>query len=69
MNTFAKKTTQELHKDLLDKSTSLRQFRFGLSGSKTKNVKEGRELRKDIARIKTELSVRNTQTEDEATKA
>lgn len=37
---------------------SLRKFRFGISGSKTRNVKEGRNTRKHIARILTELNRR-----------
>ncbi|OGI88147.1 50S ribosomal protein L29 [Candidatus Nomurabacteria bacterium RIFCSPLOWO2_01_FULL_33_24] len=44
----------ELEKKLEDKQEKLRQFRFGVSGSKTKNVKEGSLLRKEIAQIMTE---------------
>jgi ribosomal protein L29 len=41
-------------KDLLnEKREALRVFRFKASGSKTKNVKEARNLRRDIARILT----------------
>jgi len=58
MNTFTQKTAEDLKRELLEKRASLRQFRFGVSGSKTKNVKEGRILRTDIARIETELSRR-----------
>ncbi len=47
------KTGQDLSKLLSQKRESLRLFRFGTSGSKTKNVKEARELKKDIARIMT----------------
>jgi ribosomal protein L29 len=50
------KTSQDLTKLLTEKREALRVFRFGTSGSKTKNVKEGRELRKDIARILTVLN-------------
>ena len=52
---LANKTTADLQKLLLEKQEQLRQFRFGIAGSKTRNVKEGRNLRKDIARIKTKI--------------
>ncbi len=54
-----KKDKGELWKLYGDMLISLRNFRFGLAGSKSRNVKEGRNLRKDIARIKTELRSRN----------
>lgn len=47
------KTVPDLSKLLSDKREALRVFRFGTAGAKTKNVKAGRELRKDIARIMT----------------
>ena len=50
-----KKTTAELEKELGEKATALSNFKFGASGSKVKNVKEGRGLKKDIARILTIL--------------
>jgi ribosomal protein L29 len=50
------KTASDLTKMLSDKRESLRLFRFGTSGAKTKNVKEGRELKRDIARIMTVLA-------------
>lgn len=43
---------------LSQKRESLRRFRFGTAGSKTRNVKEGTNLRTDIARILTELNAR-----------
>lgn len=46
-----KKNKTDLKKDLKEKREALRKFRFGLSGSRTRNVKEGSNLRKDIARI------------------
>ncbi len=48
----------ELQKLAADKREALRQFRFGISGSKVKNVKEGAKLKKDTARVLTELSSR-----------
>ncbi len=55
---FKKKTDQDLHKALSEKRTDLRGFRFGLAGSKTKNIKKGKEIKKDVARILTELNTR-----------
>ncbi len=52
------KTDKELQELLGSKQKSLRLFRFGVSGSKIKNVKEGRNTRKDIARILTEINER-----------
>lgn len=50
------KTEADLKKLLLEKKEALRVFRFGTTGSKTKNVKEGREIKKDIARIMTVIA-------------
>jgi len=57
MKEFKGKTSNELVKVLIEKRNALQAFRLGNAGSKTKNVKEGRMLRKDIARIMTELTV------------
>ena len=59
---MAKKTThngrskEELTKVIADKREELRSLRFGAAGSKNKNVKAGRALRKDIARALTALN-------------
>ena len=50
------KSTGELVKTLGEKRKTLYDFRFGTAGSKTRNVKEGRNLKKEIARVMTELS-------------
>ncbi len=50
------KTRSELERLIADKREALRVFRFAMAGSKTKNVKEGKAARKEIARILTELS-------------
>lgn len=55
MSEFKGKKAEDLRKLLVEKREALRMFRFGLSGSKVKNLKEGASLRKDIARIETEL--------------
>ena len=47
-----------LAKLISEKRKASRLFRFGVAGSKAKNVKEGRTLRKDIARILTLMKER-----------
>ena len=58
MNEIMKQTTAELGKLLAEKRESLRVFRFGLTGSKVKNMKEGKTTRKDIARILTAINMK-----------
>lgn len=53
---YSGKMKEDLVKSLYEKREALRAFRFGEAGSKTRNVKEGNGLRKDIARIMTELN-------------
>ena len=53
------RSVEDLQKELADKRESLRTFRFGGAGSRSRNVKEGKSLKKDIARILTELNSRN----------
>jgi ribosomal protein L29 len=55
MKELLKKSEAELVKTLTEKREALRAFRFGVSGSKIKNMKEGRTVRKDIARVMTAL--------------
>ena len=52
-------TNSDLTKLILEKREILRKLRFGTSGAASKNVKEARTMKKDIARIFTELSIRN----------
>ncbi len=47
---------EDLVKTLVEKREALRKFRFGEAGSKTKNVKEGKHIRKEIARILTVIN-------------
>lgn len=54
---FKNKDKEELIKILKDKKEELRNFRFGIAGSKTRNVKEGYAIKKDIARIMTILNL------------
>ena len=58
MSEFKSKKIDELVKLLAEKKEALRMFRFGLSGSKIKNVKEGKGLKKEVAQIMTELRQR-----------
>ena len=55
MSEIKNKTTKELESEVADKRVALRTFRFGFAGSKVKNVREGRALRKDIARRLTQI--------------
>lgn len=58
MADIKKQSVEDLHKEIADKREALRSFRFAGTGSRTRNVREGRTLRKDIARILTELRAR-----------
>lgn len=55
---FNKKSDAELAVELQEKRTALREFRFNVAGSKNRNVREGRDLRKTIARYLTEVNRR-----------
>lgn len=52
------KTTESLQKELAEKRAALQAFRFGASHSRSRNVREGRAARREIARILTELNRR-----------
>ncbi len=65
MSDLNKQSAEELRKVIADKREALRTFRFEGAGSRTRNVREGRNLRKEIARMLTELRSR----EISATKA
>ena len=53
---LAKMNKVELLKTLSEKKVALRDFRFSVSGSNVRNVKEGKVVKKDIARILTLLN-------------
>ena len=55
---FKNKTEKELQVLINEKQVALRAFRFNVAGSNVRNVKEGRTLRKDIARIETIFSAK-----------
>lgn len=49
---------EELQKNLSDLQESLRALRFKAEGSRSKNVKEAMTIKKQIARIMTELTLK-----------
>ena len=58
MKDFINKTDADLAKLVSEKRAELQKFRFGGAGSKVTNVKLGSALRKEIARVMTEISAR-----------
>jgi len=58
MNDIKKQSIEDLKKSVAEKRVAIRTFRFGGAGSRTRNVREGRNLRKEVARILTELRAR-----------
>ena len=57
MNEINKLSDRELEKLLLEKRAAVRQFRFDITGSKAKNVNDGSNMRKDVARILSAISL------------
>jgi len=58
MTDIKTQSVQELNKLVAEKREALRVFRFGGAGSRARNVREGRNLRREIAQILTELRAR-----------
>ncbi len=58
MSDITQKKVEELQSSIAEKREALRAFRFGGAGSRARNVREGREIRKEIARMLTELRAR-----------
>ncbi len=52
------KSEKDLVKELGERREALRVIRFNVAGSKTKNVKEVKGLKKEVARILTEINSR-----------
>lgn len=52
------KTDADLKKEIAEMRESLRTFRFGVAGSKSRNVRQGRTTRRSIARHLTEINRR-----------
>ena len=57
-NEIKNKTVEHLRKEISDTQEKLREIRFGGAGSRSRNVKEGRNLRREVARSLTELRAR-----------
>ena len=57
-NELKGKTVDHLKKEVSDMQEKLRVIRFGGAGSRSRNVKEGRNIRRDVARSLTELRAR-----------
>ena len=55
---LTKKNDKDLDKLLVEHQEELRGFRFGIAGSKIRDVKTGKNLKKEIARILTEKTSR-----------
>ena len=53
------KSDKDLQKDLKDKQESVRAFRFGIAGSKVRDVTEGRDTKRQIAQSLIEVNSRN----------
>lgn len=49
---------EDLVSEIAAKREALRTIRFGAAGSRSRNVREGRELKKEVARLLTELNSR-----------
>lgn len=56
MKDYKGKNKKDLLSMVQEKRTALRNFHFGIAGSKVRNVKEGKNIKKDIARLLTEYS-------------
>ncbi len=58
MSDFSKLSVAELQKKIADAQEALRAFRFGGAGGRARDTREGRTLRKEIARMLTETTAR-----------
>ena len=58
-NEIKKLSDKDLLKMIEEKRKAVCQFRFDITGSKVKNLKEGGNLKKDVARMLTELTLRD----------
>ena len=58
MKDISTKNAKELHTLLSEKREALRAFRFSVSGSNARNVKEGKSLKRDIAQVLTFLNTK-----------
>lgn len=58
MKDLKNKTVEDLHALRQELRETLRSFRFSGAGSRKRDVKQGKTLKHDIARIETEISAR-----------
>ena len=58
MDNIKTQSTEELLRTVAEKREALRVFRFGGAGSRVRNVREGRNVRREIAQILTEVQAR-----------
>ncbi len=61
MDDVKTQNTEKLLTAVKEKREALRVFRFGGAGSRARNVREGRNLRREIAQILTEVQSRKTE--------
>ena len=57
-NELTNETPETLQKMIADKREALRVFRFEGEGSRRRNVREARNLRREVARVMTEMNAR-----------
>jgi ribosomal protein L29 len=62
-NALKTKPIDELLKLIEEKREALRVFRFGIAGSKVRNIRESRNLRKDVARALTAITAQKREAE------
>lgn len=62
MKELKTKSEKDLKTSLAEKREEVRQFRFGMAGSATRNTKAQKGARKHIARTLTELALRKNTT-------
>ncbi|MDO8522090.1 MAG: 50S ribosomal protein L29 [bacterium] len=61
MNDIKSQSTEELLRTVAEKREALRVFRFGGAGSRVRDVREGRNVRREIAQILTEVQSRKNE--------
>ncbi|MDO8552362.1 MAG: 50S ribosomal protein L29 [bacterium] len=61
MNAIKTQSTEELLRIVAEKREALRVFRFGGAGSRVRNVRDGRNMRREIAQILTEVQSRKSE--------
>ncbi len=52
------KAVEDMQKEVRELREAVRAFRFGAEGSRSRNVREGRTKRREIARLLTEINSR-----------